>query len=108
MGCNFAVILPIWDVIFRTWRRAEEYPRTGVASLAGPPIHCGYLRHQLEGFRRLGIALAHLRRPPPARLLSRPFAARQKGSGRGGLIAPLPLAAPPRQNWMAEPAVAAV
>jgi len=74
MGCNFAVILPIWDVIFRTWRRAEEYPRTGVASLAGPPIHCGYLRHQLEGFRRLGIALAHLadrRRPDFVAALSR-------------------------------------
>jgi sterol desaturase/sphingolipid hydroxylase (fatty acid hydroxylase superfamily) len=66
MGSNFAVILPIWDVIFRTWRRADEYPRTGVASLAGTPIRCGYLRHQLEGFRRLGAALAHIadrRRP---------------------------------------------
>lgn len=66
MGCNFAVILPIWDVIFGTWRREAEYPRTGVATLAGPEIRCGYLRHQLEGFRRLGAALAHLadrRRP---------------------------------------------
>jgi len=66
MGANFAVILPIWDVIFRTWRRADEYPRTGVASLAGTSIRCGYLRHQLEGFRRLGAALAHIvdrRRP---------------------------------------------
>jgi sterol desaturase/sphingolipid hydroxylase (fatty acid hydroxylase superfamily) len=66
VGSNFAVILPIWDVIFRTWRRADEYPRTGIASLAGAPVRCGYLRHQLEGFCRLGAALAHIvdrRRP---------------------------------------------
>jgi hypothetical protein len=34
--------------------------------LAGPEVRCGYLRHQLEGFRRLGAALAPLidrRRP---------------------------------------------
>lgn len=66
MGCNFAIILPIWDVIFGTWRRKAEYPATGVASLAGAQVRCGYLRHQLEGFQRLGVALAHLldrRRP---------------------------------------------
>jgi hypothetical protein len=66
MGCNFAIILPIWDVIFGTWRRDAEFPRTGVAMLAGPEIRCGYLRHQLEGFRRLGAALGHFvdrRRP---------------------------------------------
>ena len=65
-GCNFAVILPVWDVIFGTWRRDAAYPETGVASLAGPAVRCGYLRHQWEGFRRLGVAIAHLvnrRRP---------------------------------------------
>jgi sterol desaturase/sphingolipid hydroxylase (fatty acid hydroxylase superfamily) len=60
MGCNFAIILPVWDLIFGTWRRAAGYPPTGVASLAGAAIRCGYLRHQLEGFRRLGAALRHL------------------------------------------------
>lgn len=66
MGCNFAVILPVWDVIFGTWRRDRVFPPTGVASLAGPAVRCGYLRHQLEGLRRLGAALRHLgdrRRP---------------------------------------------
>jgi sterol desaturase/sphingolipid hydroxylase (fatty acid hydroxylase superfamily) len=66
MGCNFAIILPIWDLIFGTWSRKAEYPATGVASLAGAQVRCGYLRHQLEGFRRLSAALAHLldrRRP---------------------------------------------
>ena len=66
-GCNFAVILPIWDVIFGTWRRDHvHYPQTGVAALAGQPVRCGYLRHQLEGFRRLGavlLAFVNRRRP---------------------------------------------
>jgi sterol desaturase/sphingolipid hydroxylase (fatty acid hydroxylase superfamily) len=66
MGCNFAVILPVWDIVFGTWRRDRVFPRTGVAELAGPPIRCGYLRHQLEGLRRLGAELARFadrRRP---------------------------------------------
>jgi sterol desaturase/sphingolipid hydroxylase (fatty acid hydroxylase superfamily) len=66
MGCNFAVILPVWDVIFGTWRRDPAFPATGVAALSGPAVRCGYLRHQLEGLRRLGAALRHLadRRQP--------------------------------------------
>jgi sterol desaturase/sphingolipid hydroxylase (fatty acid hydroxylase superfamily) len=65
-GCNFAVILPIWDMIFDTWRRKAEFPPTGVATLTGQAVRCGYFRHQIEGFRRLAAALAHLvnrRRP---------------------------------------------
>src|SRR5215471_6211001 len=30
MGCNFAVIFPVWDVIFGTWRRDPAFPQTGV------------------------------------------------------------------------------
>ena len=66
MGCNFAVIFPIWDVIFGTWRRDQVFAETGVAELAGAQVSCGFLRHQLEGFRRFGAELAHLvdrRRP---------------------------------------------
>jgi sterol desaturase/sphingolipid hydroxylase (fatty acid hydroxylase superfamily) len=59
-GCNFAVILPVWDVIFSTRRRDLAFPQTGVASLTGPAIDCGYLRHQWEGFRRLFAALGRL------------------------------------------------
>src|SRR6185437_599022 len=65
-GCNFAVILPIWDMVFGTWRRDVAYPQTGVASLSGAAIRCGYLRHQWEGVRRLWSALVRLfdrRRP---------------------------------------------
>ena len=36
MGCNFAVILPVWDVIFGTRRADTVFPPTGVASLARP------------------------------------------------------------------------
>jgi hypothetical protein len=50
-------MLPVWDAMFGTRRRDAEYPATGVAALAGPETQCGYLRHQLEGFRRLGAAL---------------------------------------------------
>jgi sterol desaturase/sphingolipid hydroxylase (fatty acid hydroxylase superfamily) len=80
MGCNFAVILPIWDIVFGTWRRGADFPRTGVAMLAGPEVRCGYLRHQLEGFRRLGAALGHLadrRRPGFIAAFSRARARRE-------------------------------
>jgi sterol desaturase/sphingolipid hydroxylase (fatty acid hydroxylase superfamily) len=66
MGCNFAVIFPIWDILFGTRKRGATFPDTGVAALAGEEVRKGYLRHQLEGFRRLGAALAHMidrRRP---------------------------------------------
>ena len=60
MGCNFAVILPVWDWLFGTMRHDPEFPRTGVDALVGRPVRCGYLEHQVEGFRRLGAALLHL------------------------------------------------
>ena len=72
-GCNFAVILPIWDVLFGTWRHGAEFPQTGVATLVGRAVRCGYLAHQWEGFRRLGAVLIHAidrRRPGFAAALS--------------------------------------
>ncbi len=57
-GCNFAVILPLWDTLFRTRRRDPAFPATGVAALDGRSVRCGYLAHQVEGFRRLGAVLA--------------------------------------------------
>ncbi|MND05138.1 hypothetical protein D3C83_257470 [compost metagenome] len=56
----------MWDILFGTWRHDHEFPRTGVAELAGAKVGCGYLRHQLEGLRRLGAELARMadrRRP---------------------------------------------
>jgi sterol desaturase/sphingolipid hydroxylase (fatty acid hydroxylase superfamily) len=57
-GCNFAVILPVWDVLFGTFQRELAFPPTGVAMLDGAAVRCGYLHHQLEGLRRLGAELA--------------------------------------------------
>ncbi len=37
MGCNFAVILPVWDWLFGTMRHDPEFPRTGVDALVGRP-----------------------------------------------------------------------
>ena len=74
MGCNFAVILPVWDAIFGTWRSDPAFPPTGVATLAGPAVRCSYLRHQLEGLHRLGAELSRLadrRRPGFVAALSR-------------------------------------
>ena len=73
-GCNFAVILPIWDVIFGTWCREPKFPPTGVAGLDGATVECGYWRHQVDGVRRLGAELARLtdrRRPGFVAVLSR-------------------------------------
>jgi sterol desaturase/sphingolipid hydroxylase (fatty acid hydroxylase superfamily) len=58
-GCNFAIILPIWDVLFGTWRRGAEFPQTGVAALVGRAVRCGYVEHQIEGLRRLGAVMLH-------------------------------------------------
>jgi len=66
MGCNFAIILPVWDWLFGTFRRDPVFSATGVAELNGAAVRGGYLRHQWDGFRRLGAALARLvdrRRP---------------------------------------------
>ncbi|HVC51837.1 MAG TPA: sterol desaturase family protein [Stellaceae bacterium] len=57
-GCNFGVILPVWDLLFGTWRHAASFPPTGVAALDGRAVRCGYLAHQVDGLRRLGAALA--------------------------------------------------
>lgn len=57
-GCNFGVILPLWDLVFGTWRYADQYSPTGVAALSGRAVRCGYFAHQVEGLRRLGAAFA--------------------------------------------------
>jgi sterol desaturase/sphingolipid hydroxylase (fatty acid hydroxylase superfamily) len=67
-GCNFAVILPIWDILFGTRRRDPDFPPTGIRSADARWAGLGYLRHQLEGFRRLARALmpGGTSRPGPA------------------------------------------
>lgn len=36
-GCNFAVLLPIWDILFRTANFSTEFARTGVRDQLPPP-----------------------------------------------------------------------
>ena len=59
-GCNFAVILPVWDVLFGTCRRAHEFPSTGVAGIAGPEVRASYLHHQVIGLKRLGAEIGRM------------------------------------------------
>lgn len=65
-GCNFAVILPIWDILFGTRRVDPAFPPTGIRSATARWAGLGYLQHQAEGFRRLFRALMPKRRPTRA------------------------------------------
>jgi len=63
-GCNFAVILPLWDMIFGTYKPDRSFPPTGIRSKTARWAGLGYLQHQIEGFRRLFRALKPRRRSP--------------------------------------------
>ena len=53
-GCNFAVLFPLWDVLFRTARWDDVYPPTGVRDqAAGRDYGRGFWAQQWLGFRRL-------------------------------------------------------
>jgi sterol desaturase/sphingolipid hydroxylase (fatty acid hydroxylase superfamily) len=53
-GCNFAVLFPLWDLIFGTAYWGREYPATGVrAQLAGHDYGRGFWAQQVLGFKRL-------------------------------------------------------
>jgi sterol desaturase/sphingolipid hydroxylase (fatty acid hydroxylase superfamily) len=57
MGCNFAIILPLWDILFGTFHRPEVFPATGIAGVEGAAARIGYFRHQFDGLRRLQNAV---------------------------------------------------
>ena len=53
-GCNFAVLLPVWDVIFRTSDFDNRYPSTGVRDqLDGAEYGRGFWAQQWLGVQRL-------------------------------------------------------
>ncbi len=53
-GCNFAVLFPVWDVVFRTARWDDAYPPTGVRDQAqGRDYGRGFWSQQWLGLRRL-------------------------------------------------------
>lgn len=57
-GCNFAVLLPAWDVLFGTANFDNSYPKTGVRDqLDGIEYGQGFWAQQWLGIRRLGSSL---------------------------------------------------
>jgi sterol desaturase/sphingolipid hydroxylase (fatty acid hydroxylase superfamily) len=53
-GCNYAVLFPVWDMIFRTARWDDAYPPTGVRDqLQGRDYGRGFWAQQWLGLKRL-------------------------------------------------------
>jgi sterol desaturase/sphingolipid hydroxylase (fatty acid hydroxylase superfamily) len=53
-GCNFAVLFPVWDMLFGTADFADTYPATGIRDqLAGRDYGQGVLAQQWLGVKRL-------------------------------------------------------
>ena len=53
-GCNFAVLFPVWDVLFRTANFADVYPGTGVRDqLEGRDYGRGFWAQQVLGVKRM-------------------------------------------------------
>ena len=58
-GCNFASLLPIWDILFGTADFSPIYPATGIRDqLAGARYGDGFFGQQWLGLRRLALSLA--------------------------------------------------
>lgn len=57
-GCNFAVLFPVWDVLFRTANFENVYPATGVRDqLEGRDYGNGFWAQQMLGIKRMGEVL---------------------------------------------------
>ncbi len=69
-GCNFAVLLPIWDILFRTSNFSTEFARTGVRDQLPAPLGegreygRGFWQQQYLGVQRLLRALHIIKSPP--------------------------------------------
>ncbi len=57
-GCNFAVLLPIWDIVFGTARYGGAYPPTGDRSGSERLATGSWWGTQVEGAKRFARALA--------------------------------------------------
>jgi len=54
MGCNFAAVLPFWDILFGTANFSHEYLPTGIDDqLTGTDYGEGFWRQQWLAFRRM-------------------------------------------------------
>ena len=57
-GRNYAVLFPVWDMVFRTGDfRRDVFPRTGDPEASAALVQGGWWRQQVEGTRRLFAAL---------------------------------------------------
>jgi sterol desaturase/sphingolipid hydroxylase (fatty acid hydroxylase superfamily) len=56
-GCNFAVLLPVWDMLFGTARWGHDYPATGDATGSARLAHGGWFGTQAAGLARLARTL---------------------------------------------------
>jgi sterol desaturase/sphingolipid hydroxylase (fatty acid hydroxylase superfamily) len=60
-GCNFAVLFPVWDVLFRTADFGDRFEPTGVRDQlpdhGGRDYGRGFWQQQVLGLKRLGAAL---------------------------------------------------
>jgi sterol desaturase/sphingolipid hydroxylase (fatty acid hydroxylase superfamily) len=54
LGCNFAVLFPVWDHLFGTANAARDYPATGIRDqLTGRDYGEGFWRQQWLGLKRM-------------------------------------------------------
>ena len=63
-GCNFAVLFPVWDMIFGTACFDRRWLPTGITDDGAPPFGNGWWRHQWVGLVRLRRSFS--RRTVPA------------------------------------------
>jgi len=56
-GCNFAVLLPLWDVLFGTARFTRDYPATGDLSGSDRLARGSWFGTQVEGAKRFARTL---------------------------------------------------
>jgi sterol desaturase/sphingolipid hydroxylase (fatty acid hydroxylase superfamily) len=63
-GCNFGVLLPWWDIAFRSANFTPQYATTGIRDqLAGRDYGRGFWRQQWLGFARLAATFRRRRAP---------------------------------------------
>ncbi|MCM8595790.1 sterol desaturase family protein [Accumulibacter sp.] len=65
-GCNFAVLFPVWDQLFKTQYRGHELPASGLTHgpLPESAARSGFWRQQCEGIQAMVAALAARRTAP--------------------------------------------
>ena len=60
-GCNFATLLPVWDVLFGTANFTRDFPATGIRDqLDGVDYGDGFVDQQVIGLKRMWRALVPL------------------------------------------------